>query len=92
MPIVKIHRKGVPNDDNRIIKTNVRLPEERWRLPCPGRAVKTGERRSLDMTWQYGRDAVVGGIARSWSRARRLLAPRARNSRWNLRGGILHGR
>jgi len=64
MPIVKIHRKGVPNDEIiSIIKTNVRLPERAMGdFRAQVAAVKTGERRFLDMIGKYGRDAVVGGI------------------------------
>ncbi len=64
MPIVKIHRKGVPNDEIiSIIRTNVRLPERAMGdFRAQIAAVKTGERRFLEMIEKYGRDAVVGGI------------------------------
>src|SRR6185437_795203 len=46
-----------------VIKINVRLPE---RAMCDFRAqiaaVRTGERRFLEMIGKYGRDAVLGGI------------------------------
>jgi N-methylhydantoinase B len=65
MPVVKIHRKGVPNEELiEIIKSNVRLPERAMGdFRAQIAAVKTGERRFLDMIRKYGRDAVLGGIA-----------------------------
>ncbi len=65
MPIVKIHRKGVANEELiSIIKTNVRLPERAMGdFRAQIAAVKTGERRFLDLVRKYGRAAVVGGIA-----------------------------
>jgi N-methylhydantoinase B len=65
MPIVKIYRKGVPNEELiAIIKTNVRLPERAMGdFRAQIAAVKTGERRFLEMIQKYGRDAVLGGIA-----------------------------
>ena len=64
MPIVKIYRKGVPNEELiAIIKTNVRLPERAMGdFRAQVAAVKTGERRFLEMIGKYGRDAVLGGI------------------------------
>ncbi len=65
MPIVKIYRKGAPNEELiAIIKTNVRLPERAMGdFRAQIAAVKTGERRFLEMIQKYGRDAVLGGIA-----------------------------
>src|SRR5215217_3863361 len=64
MPIVKIYRKGVPNEELiSIVKTNVRLPERAMGdFRAQIAAVKTGERRFLEMIQKYGRDAVLGGI------------------------------
>src|SRR5204862_2397387 len=64
MPIVKMYRKGVINDELvAIIRTNVRLPERAMGdFRAQIAAVKTGERRFLEMLQKYGRDAVVGGI------------------------------
>ena len=64
MPIVKIYRKGVLNDELiEIIKTNVRLPERAMGdFRAQIAAVKTGERRFMDMIRKYGRDAVLGSI------------------------------
>jgi N-methylhydantoinase B len=64
MPIVKIYRKGEPNEELiAIIKSNVRLPERAMGdFRAQIAAVKTGERRFLEMIQKYGRDAVLGGI------------------------------
>jgi N-methylhydantoinase B len=64
MPIVKIHRKGVPNEELiAIIRANVRIPERAMGdFRAQIAAVKTGERRFMDMLRKYGRDAVLGGI------------------------------
>src|SRR3569833_51948 len=64
MPIVKIHRKGVPNEELiDLIKMNVRLPERAMGdFRAQLAAVKTGERRFTEMIRKYGRDEVVGGI------------------------------
>ena len=64
MPIVKMYRKGVINEELvSIIKHNVRLPERAMGdFRAQIAAVKTGERRFLEMLTKYGRDAVVGGI------------------------------
>jgi N-methylhydantoinase B len=65
MPIVKIYRKGEPNEELiSIIRHNVRLPERAMGdFRAQVAAVRTGERRFLDMLRKYGRDAVLGGIA-----------------------------
>jgi N-methylhydantoinase B len=64
MPIVKIYRKGEPNEELiSVIKTNVRIPERAMGdFRAQIAAVKTGERRFLDMIRKYGRGAVLGGI------------------------------
>ena len=64
MPMVKIYRKGEPNEELiSIIRTNVRLPERAMGdFRAQLAAVKTGERRFLDMLRKYGRDDVLGGI------------------------------
>ena len=64
MPIVKMYRKGVINEELvSIIRTNVRLPERAMGdFRAQIAAVKTGERRFLEMLQKYGRDAVLGGI------------------------------
>ena len=64
MPIVKIHRKGVPNEELiSIIQTNVRIPERAMGdFRAQLAAVKTGEKRFMEMMRKYGRDEVLGGI------------------------------
>ena len=64
MPIVKAYRKGVVNDEiMEIIRMNVRLPERAMGdLRAQIAAVKTGEKRFLEMLRKYGRDAVLNGI------------------------------
>jgi N-methylhydantoinase B len=64
LPIVKIYRKGVPNEELiAIIRNNVRLPERAMGdFRAQLGAVKTGERRFLEMIRKYGRDDVLGGI------------------------------
>jgi N-methylhydantoinase B len=64
MPIVKIYRKGAPNEELiSVIKTNVRLPERAMGdFRAQIAAVRAGERRFLEMINKYGRDAVLLGI------------------------------
>jgi N-methylhydantoinase B len=64
MPIVKIYRSGVPNEELiSIIKMNVRLPERAMGdFRAQIAAVKTGEKRFLEMIEKYGRDDVLGAI------------------------------
>ncbi|HEX6979701.1 MAG TPA: hydantoinase B/oxoprolinase family protein [Alphaproteobacteria bacterium] len=64
MPIVKAWRKGVPNDDIlAVIRMNVRLPERAMGdLRAQVAAVKTGEKRFLELVAKYGKDAVLGAI------------------------------
>src|SRR6185295_11012989 len=60
MPIVKIYRKGVPNEELiSVIKINVRLPERAMGdFRAQIAAVRTGERRFLEMIGKYGDDGV----------------------------------
>ena len=64
MPIVKIYRKGEPNEELiDLIKMNVRLPERAMGdFRAQLAAVKTGERRFVEMVRKYGRDDVLNGI------------------------------
>jgi N-methylhydantoinase B len=64
MPIVKVYCAGVPNDDVfRIIEMNVRIPERALGdLRAQIAAVKTGEKRFLQMLTKYGRATVLGAI------------------------------
>jgi N-methylhydantoinase B len=80
MPIVKMYRKGVINDELvSIIRTNVRLPERAMGdFRAQIAAVKTGERRFLEMLQKYGRDAVVGGISAIMDHSEALTRARVR--------------
>ena len=64
MPIVKAWRKGVQSEEIlSIIHMNVRLPERAMGdLKAQVAAVKTGEKRFLELVRKNGRDAVVGAI------------------------------
>jgi N-methylhydantoinase B len=65
MPIVKAYRKGEPNQEIMdIIRMNVRVPDNAMGdLRAQIAAVKTGEKRFLEMIQKYGIDAVLGSIA-----------------------------
>ena len=64
MPIVKIYRRGQINEELvAIIKSNVRLPERAMGdFRAQVAAVKTGEKRFVEMIRKYGRDEVLGSI------------------------------
>lgn len=64
MPIVKAWKAGVENTDIlSIIRMNVRLPERAMGdLRAQVAAVKTGERRFLELVSKYGRAAVLAAI------------------------------
>jgi N-methylhydantoinase B len=81
MPIVKIHRKGVPNEELiAIIRTNVRIPERAMGdFRAQLAAVKTGEKRFVDMIRKYGRDDVLGGIAAIMDQSEALARARVRD-------------
>jgi N-methylhydantoinase B len=65
LPIVKIYREGVLNDELvEIIKANVRFEDlAMGDFRAQIAAIKTGERRVLQLLERYGRDAVLGSIA-----------------------------
>src|SRR5918998_3552039 len=65
LPIVKIYREGVVNDELvEIIKSNVRFPDlAMGDFRAQIASIKTGERRFLHLLQRYGRDAVLGSIA-----------------------------
>jgi N-methylhydantoinase B len=64
LPIVKIYRQGVLNDELvEILKTNVRFPDlAMGDFRAQIASIKTGERRFLQLLQRYGRDAVLGSI------------------------------
>src|ERR1700733_9709194 len=64
MPIVKAYRKGEPNQEIMdIIRMNVRVPENAMGdLRAQIAAVKTGEKRFLELIQKYSIDAVLGSI------------------------------
>src|SRR6478609_5976061 len=78
MPIVKIYRKGVINDELvSIITTNVRLPERAMGdFRAQIAAVKTGEKRYLEMLRKYGRDDVLAAIDAIMDQSERLARER----------------
>jgi N-methylhydantoinase B len=65
IPILKYQDRGTVNADLvDIIRQNVRLPSRAMGdLRAQVTAVKTGERRFLDLVERYGRAAVLGAIA-----------------------------
>jgi N-methylhydantoinase B len=78
MPIVKIHRKGIVNDELvSIIRTNVRLADRAMGdFRAQIATVKTGEKRFLDMMRKYGRDNVVAAIDAIMDQSERLARER----------------
>src|SRR5712692_1803852 len=65
LPIVKIYREGVLNDELvEIIKANVRFPDlAMGDFRAQVAAAKTGERRVLHLLQRYSLDALLGSIA-----------------------------
>lgn len=80
MPIVKMYRKGVINDELvSIIKTNVRLPERAMGdFRAQIAAVKTGEKRFEEMFRKHGRDDVLNAIAAIMDQSEALARERVR--------------
>jgi N-methylhydantoinase B len=80
MPIVKAYRKGVPNDDIiAVIRANVRLPERAMGdFRAQVAAVRTGERRFLEMLRKYGRAEVEAAIARIMDQSEEATRARVR--------------
>jgi N-methylhydantoinase B len=78
MPIVKIYRKGVINEELvSIIKTNVRLADRAMGdFRAQIAAVKTGEKRFLEMLRKYGRDDVLGAIDAIMAQSERIARER----------------
>jgi N-methylhydantoinase B len=80
MPIVKIYREGSPNEELiAIIRANVRLPERAMGdFRAQVAAVKTGERRFLELIRRYGRGAVLGGISAIMDQSEAVTRARVR--------------
>jgi N-methylhydantoinase B len=80
IPILKLHDRGVVNQTLvDIIKQNVRLPSRAMGdLRAQITAVKTGERRFLQLIERYGRDEVVGAIADIMDHAEAMARSRTR--------------
>lgn len=80
MPIVKIFKSGVQDDElTRTIASNVRFPElAMGDLRAQIAAIRTGESRMVALCGRYGTDAVLGSIRdmydRSEALARRAVA------------------
>lgn len=80
IPILKYQDQGKVNEDLLdIIKMNVRLPPRAMGdLRAQVTAVKTGERRFLELIERYGADAVQGAIAEIMDRAESAARARTR--------------
>src|SRR5215470_6421694 len=80
IPIMKLHDRGVVNDTLiDVIRQNVRLPSRAMGdLRAQVTAVKTGERRFLQLIERYGRNAVLGAIAAIMDHAEAMARTRTR--------------
>src|SRR5436190_1786583 len=80
LPILKYQDRGVVNQTVvDIIKQNVRLPSRAMGdLRAQVTAVKTGERRFLQLLDRYGRDAVLDSIAAIMDHAESMARARTR--------------
>jgi N-methylhydantoinase B len=80
LPILKLHNGGKVNQDVvDIIRQNVRLPSRAMGdLRAQVTAVKTGERRFLQLVERYGRDAVLDAISDIMNQADALARARTR--------------
>ncbi len=80
IPIMKLNDRGVVNQTLvDLIRQNVRLPSRAMGdLRAQVTAVKTGERRFLELIGRYGRDAVLGAIADIMDHAEAMARARTR--------------
>jgi N-methylhydantoinase B len=80
IPILKLHKAGVVNEDVvDIIRQNVRLPSRAMGdLRAQVTAVKTGERRFLQLIERYGREPVLDAIVAIMDQADALARARTR--------------
>src|SRR6476469_2111323 len=81
IPILKYARRGVVNQDLLdVIRMNVRIPERAMGdLRAQITAVKTGERRFLELLDRYGRDEVLGAIANIMDQSEAAARERTRS-------------
>ncbi len=80
IPIMKYHKAGVVNQELvEIIRMNVRIPERAMGdLRAQVTAVKTGERRFLELVQRYGREPVRDAIANIMDNAEAAARARTR--------------
>ena len=80
IPILKLHDRGVVNETLvDVIRQNVRLPSRAMGdLRAQVTAVKTGERRFLELIERYGREPVLGAIAAIMDHAAAMARTRTR--------------
>jgi len=80
IPILKLYDRGVENKTLvDVIRQNVRLPSRAMGdLRAQITAVKTGERRFLELIERYGREPVLGAIAAIMDHAAALARARTR--------------
>jgi len=80
IPIMKLHDRGAVNETLvDIMRQNVRLPSRAMGdLRAQVTAVKTGERRFLQLIERYGRDAVLGAVAAIMDHAEAMARARTR--------------
>src|SRR5258706_11934856 len=81
VPIVKYAKKGVVNQDLvDIIRMNVRIPERAMGdLRAQITAVKTGERRFLELLERYGHDEVLAAIGNIMDQSEAAARERTRS-------------
>src|SRR5580693_4873159 len=81
IPIMKYQKAGIVNDELvEIIRMNVRVPERAMGdLRAQITAVKTGERRFLELVERYGRDAVLGAIKAIMDHSEAMARARTRS-------------
>ncbi len=81
IPILKLHDRGKVNETLiDVIKQNMRMPSRAMGdLRAQVTAVKTGERRFLELIDRYGRDAVLGGITAIMDHAEASARARTRS-------------
>src|SRR6188472_3335863 len=80
IPIMKLHDRGAVNETlTAMIRQNVRIPTRAMGdLRAQVTAVKTGERRFLELIERYGRDAVLTSIAAIMDHAAAMARVRTR--------------